>query len=103
MELASGELSGIKGKVLCMTATATSQTIRLLMEQLPELKNWEVILHSPLRSNVTLVIPTPEILSSSYQTSLEPFIPRINELNEVYLVLVRGEQSKDFVLITSSD
>ena len=93
MELASGELSGMSGKFLFMTATATSQTIRLLMEQLPELKSWEVILNSPMRNNITLVIPAPEILSSNFETSLQPFISRINEMNEIYLVLVRGEQS----------
>ena len=95
MSLASGELSGVKGKFLCMTATATSQTIRLLIDQLPELKNWEVILNSPLRNNVTLVIPAPECVSFKYQTALEPFISRINEMNEFYLVLVRGEPSFD--------
>ena len=57
MELASGELSGIGGKFILMTATASSSTRRLLMNQLPELMNWEIILNSPMRSNVSIIVP----------------------------------------------
>ena len=90
MALASGELSAVGGKFLFMTATATSHTIRLLMEQLPEIKDWKIILNSPMRDNITLLIPPPEILSSKFEIALLPFISRMNELGEVYLILVRG-------------
>ena len=91
MELASGELSGIGGKLLFMTATATSKTIRVLMDQLPERKNWEVILNNPMRDNVTIVVPTPDMISSKYEEALAPFIGRINKKRENYLILVRGK------------
>ena len=76
MELASGELSGIGGKFILMTATASSSTRRLLMNQLPELKNWEVILNSPMRDNVSLIVPPPERVSSKFEVILEPFAKR---------------------------
>ena len=97
MELASGELSGIGGKLLFMTATATSKTIRVLMDQLPERKNWEVILNNPMRENVTIVVPTPDIISSNYEEALAPFIARINRERENYLILVRGKVQNIFL------
>ena len=90
MALASGELSAVGGKFLFMTATATSQTIRQLMDQLPELKDWKVILNSPIRDNISLLIAPPEMLSSNFEVTLSPFLSRMNELEEVYLILVRG-------------
>ena len=90
MGLASGELTSISGKFLFMTATATSKTIRLLMAELPEIKDWKIILNSPIRENSTIVIPPPEIISSKFEVVLSPFIKRMNELGEVYLILIRG-------------
>ena len=90
-EVGKGELSGIGGKLLFMTATATSKTIRVLMDQLPERKNWEVILNNPMRDNVTIVVPTPDMISSKYEEALAPFIGRINKKRENYLILVRGK------------
>ena len=90
MGLASGELSSICGKFLFMTATATSKTIRLLMAELPEIKGWKIILNSPIRENSTIVIPPSEIISSKFEVVLSPFITRMNELGEVYLILIRG-------------
>ena len=43
MSLTSGELSGIGGKMLFMTATASAKTVRILMDQLPEVKRWILI------------------------------------------------------------
>ena len=74
-----------------MTATATSKTIRVLMDQLPERKNWEVILNNPMRENVTIVVPTPDIISSKYEEALAPFVSKINKERETYLILVRGK------------
>ena len=97
MALASGELSGIGGKMLLMTATATSKTIRLLMDQLPEIKKWNLILNSPFRPNVTILVPPPDILSPKFEVALEPFIVRIKLLKEVYLILVRGTFSQQLI------
>ena len=90
MSLTSGELIGIGGKMLFMTATASAKTVRILMDQLPEVKRWILILNNPLRDNVTMLIPPPEILSSKYEVVLEPFIMRMRDYNEYYLILVRG-------------
>ena len=92
MALTSGELSGLGGTVLFMTATATSKTIRLLMDQLPEVKKWDFILNSPVRSNITMLVPPPDLLSSKFEVALVPFIERMVMFNEFYLVLVRGMQ-----------
>ena len=90
MGLSSGELSGIGGKLIFLTATATSKTVRVLMDQLPELKNWGVILNSPMRDNITLVIPPPDLLSAKFEEVLVPHIKMINDHKKVYLILVRG-------------
>ena len=92
MELTSGELSAIGGKFVFMTATATSSTVRLLLNQLPEVKNWEFILNSPLRDNVTIIVPPADKIPSKFEVLLEPFIKRMVERHEVYLILVRGKQ-----------
>ena len=89
MSLLSGEVSGINGKVLMMTATATSKTIRILKNQLPEITKWKNLLSSPMRNNVVMVVPPPEILSSKVEVLLEPFIKEMKN-NKCFLVIVRG-------------
>ena len=74
MALSSGELSSLSGSLLMMTATATPSTIRILQNQLPEINTWRTILSPPLRENVTLVVPPPEILSTDINGLLDPFI-----------------------------
>ena len=91
MSLASGELSGIDGPFLMMTATATSTTIRLLQSQLPEIRNWKNILLSPLRKNVTFIVPPPEILPSNIEVLLAPFLKDMKLNNTTYLIIVRGK------------
>ena len=91
MSLASGELSGIDGPFLMMTATATSTTIRLLQSQLPEIRNWKNILLSPLRKNVTFIVPPPEILPSNIEALLAPFLKDMKLNNTTYLIIVRGK------------
>ena len=90
MALSTGELSGLGGTILMMTATATTKTLRVLKEQFPEITKWRTILNSPLRENVTLVVPPPEILSSKVEILLEPFIKEIKENRKRFLILVRG-------------
>ena len=90
MALSSGELSGIGGKILMMTATATSKTVRILMDQMPEIKKWKLMLNSLRREKVTVVVPNPEILSAKFEVLLEPFILRMVDFHESYLILVRG-------------
>ena len=90
MALASGELSAIGGKMILMTATATGKTIRLLLDQMPEIRNWKMILNSPLRESISIMVPPPEILSSKFEVLLQPFVPRMKMNGEVYLILVRG-------------
>ena len=82
MSLASGELSVIGGQMLLMTAKATSKSIRLLTDQLPEIRKWNMILNSPMREGVTIIVPPSEILSSKFEVSLEPFIERMKLLKE---------------------
>ena len=90
MALASGELSAIGGKMILMTATATGKTIRLLLDQMPEIRNWKMILNSPLRESISIMVPPPEILSSKFEVLLQPFVSRMKMNGEVYLILVRG-------------
>ena len=89
MALSSGELSGLGGQLLMMTATATTRTIRLLLEQMPEIKKWNFMLNPPFRDNVTIIVPLPDTLPSKYEDLLTPFITKM-KLGEVYLILVRG-------------
>ena len=91
MALSSGELSSLKGKFIFMTATATSSTIRHLLDQVPEIKNLEFILNSPIRDNVTIVVPPVDKIPSSFELLLEPFVKRMKQQKEVYLILVRGK------------
>ena len=89
MSLLSGEVSGINCKTLMMTATATSKTIRVLQNQLPEVTNWKNILSSPMRNNVVMIVPPPDILSSKVEVLMEPFIKEMTS-NKRYLIIVRG-------------
>ena len=91
MALSTGELSGLEGSILMMTATATEKTLRILKDQFPEINKWRTILNSPLRENVTIVVPPPEMLSSKVENLLEPFLNDIILNKKVYLVLVRGK------------
>ena len=90
MALASGELSAIGGKMVLMTATATLKTVRLLLDQMPEIRKWKMIMNSPLRESLSIMVPPPEILSPKFEVSLQPFISRMKMSGEVYLILVRG-------------
>ena len=90
MALSTGELSSLGGKLLMMTATATRKTIRILKDQFPEIRNWKNILHSPLRSNVTIVAPPPGMISKNIEVSFAPFIKQIKDNDETYLVIVRS-------------
>ena len=90
MSLASGQLSAISGNLLLMTATA--QARRLLMDQLPEIRKLNFILHSPIREDITIVVPPPEAVSPRFEVALEPFVERMRQ-RETYLILVRGKFS----------
>ena len=48
------------------------------------------MLNSPRREKVTVVVPNPEILSAKFEVVLEPFILRMVDFHESYLILVRG-------------
>ena len=91
MELSSGELSGLGGKLLMMTATATKKTLRDLQDQFPEVTKWKNILNLPVRKNVTLIVPPTEIVSSKFEETLAPFVHRMKVFKETYLIIVRGE------------
>ena len=95
MELSSGELSGLGGKLLMMTATATKKTLRILQDQFPEVKKWKNILNLPIRKNVTLVVPPTEIVSPRFEDTLVPFITRMKVYNETYLILARGNNLRN--------
>ena len=90
MALSSGELSGLCGKLLLMTATATKKTLRVLQDQFPEISKWSLVLNLPVRSNVTILVPPPQMIPTNYEHTLAPFITRMKLLNEVYLIIVRG-------------
>ena len=94
MALSSGELSAINGSLLLMTATATAKTVRLLMDELPEVRKWKFIFNSPLREDITIVIPHPEVVSPKFEVSLQPFVARMKQNREIYLILVRGKYKK---------
>ena len=99
MSLMSGEISGLGCKVLMMTATALPRTIRMLKSQLPEISVWKDIIRAPLRSNVVMVVPMPEHLSSKVEVLLAPFITDMKKNKTTYLILVRGTHS--FFLLPS--
>ena len=90
MALSTGELSTIGGKLLLMTATATSKTIRILKSQFPEISKWKLSLNLPVRENVTILIPPPDIISTDFTKTMAPFINDIKVGNDTYLVIVRG-------------
>ena len=92
MSLTSGELSGLEGSLLMMTATATPRTMRVLQSQVPEITNWRCILTPPLRENVTFLIPPPDILPSKVETLLAPFLDDMTLNNKIYLIIVRGKK-----------
>ena len=92
MALSTGELSGLGGKLMLITATATKKTMRVLQDQFPEVSRWKMILHMPIRNNVTILIPPPEIISPKFERTLAPFINCMKQKkDETYLVLVRGK------------
>ena len=91
MSLSTGELSGLHGSILMMTATATPATQRILQNQFPEIHNWRNLLSSPLRENVVVVVPPPEMISSKLEIMLAPFVKDMVDNGRVYLVLVRGK------------
>ena len=91
MALSSGEMSGLGGKIILMTATATPKTIRILERQLPEIRKWRYLLSPPLRKNVVTIVPPPEALSRKVEVILQPFIQDMKENQTTYLILVRGD------------
>ena len=93
MSLASGELSGLKGSTLMMTATATPRTMRVLQSQFPEIVKWTNLLSPPLRKNVTLLVPPPDIINSKVEVALAPFVEDMKNNKKPYLILVRGKQA----------
>ena len=93
MALSTGEVSSLGGSILMMTATATIRTMRILKEQLPEVTKWTNILISPLRDNVCIVVPPPQILPSQVESLLWPFVRDIKENGKRYLILVRGDHN----------
>ena len=97
MALVTGELTGLSGKLLLMTATATKKTIRVLQNQFPEVSKWKLILNLPVRRNVTVLIPPPDIISSSFEVTLTPFINSMRQEQKTYLILVRGWSHKYYV------
>ena len=90
MALSTGELSGLGGKLLMMTATATKKTMRVLQDQFPEVSSWKLLLNLPLRENVTVLVPPPDIISPKYERTLAPFITSMKEEQKTYLIIVRG-------------
>ena len=99
MELSSGELSGLGGHLMLMTATATKKTIRILQSQFPEVLKWKMILNHPMRTNISLIVPSTDVVSKKLEDTLAPFITRMKIYNESYLVLVRGRLNKVCALI----
>ena len=90
MALSSGELSALDGTILMMTATATTSTIKILKSQMPEITHWRMMLSSPLRKKVAIIVPPPDILSSKLEILLAPFIEDMKTSKSTYLVIVRG-------------
>ena len=90
MALSTGELSSLGGKLLLMTATATRRTMRILQDQFPEVVRWEKILNLPIRKNVTIVVPPPDLISPNFIVTLSPFVEAMKENGLTFLILVRG-------------
>ena len=93
MELSTGELASLEGKIVLLTATATKKTMRILKEQFPEISRWKTILNLPVRKNVTLVVPPPQLVSNKFEITLLPFVALMKKSHETFLVLVRGKAS----------
>lgn len=74
-----------------MTATATKKTLRILTDQFPEVVKWKTILNLPIRSNATILVPPPELVSSKFEKTLVPFVESMKTKKETFLVLVRGK------------
>ena len=91
MALSTGELSGLGGKLLMMTATATRKTMMILQDQFPEVTKWKTILNLPIRKNVTILIPPTETIPAKFENCLSPFIRRMMVNKETFLILVRGK------------
>ena len=98
MALSTGELSGLNGIMLMMTATATPTTLRILQNQFPEISKWKNLLNPPLRENVSVIVPPTDIISPKMEIALVPFIFDMKEHQKVYLVIVRGKIIKDIFL-----
>ena len=90
MALSTGELSGLGGSILMMTATATPKTQRVLQNQFPEIGKWKTLLNLPLRQNVTVIVPPTELISSKVEITLAPFILDMKQNPRIYLIIVRG-------------
>ena len=91
MALSTGELSGLAGVIVMMTATATPKTLRVLQNQFPEISKWKNLLNLPLRENVTVIVPPTDLISSNVEITLTPFIHDMKEHQRVYLIIVRGK------------
>ena len=76
--------------LLMMTATASKKTMRVLQDQFPEVSSWKLLLNLPLRENVTILVPPPDIISPKYERTLAPFITSMKEEQKTYLIIVRG-------------
>ena len=74
MTLSSGELSALSGSFIMMTATATAKTRRILQSQVPEIRKWQNLISPPLRDNVLIFIPPPEVVPSSVSVLLAPLL-----------------------------
>ena len=88
MALSTGELSGLAGKLLMMTATATKKTMRVLQDQFPEVSQWKLELNLPLRKNVTLIVPPPDLVSPRFERTLAPFIVSMKQEQKTLLIIV---------------
>ena len=78
------------GCFLMMTATATPKTRRILQSQIPEISKWKNLLGPPLRENVLVLVPPPDIISSKMEVILAPFIKDMKTNKTTYLIIVRG-------------
>ena len=99
MALSTGELSALEGKLMLMSATATKKTMRVLQNQFPEVTKWKMVLNLPLRRNVTILVPPPEMISTKFETILIPFVTSMKQDNETYLILVRGRSDINYELL----
>ena len=90
MALSTGELASLEGKLILLTATATQKTLRILKDQFPEVLKWKTILNLPVRNNVTIVVPPPDLISTKFEKTLSPFVTSMKN-HETFLILVRGK------------